>query len=81
MAVNVHIQYYANLREQSGINQESVTTQTKNVNEFYGELKDKYGFTLDTNVLRVAVNDEFVDWDYILKDEDNIVFIPPVSGG
>ncbi|MEO9964921.1 MAG: MoaD/ThiS family protein [Reichenbachiella sp.] len=31
--------------------------------------------------LRLAVNEEYVDSDYIIGAEDELVLIPPVSGG
>jgi len=31
--------------------------------------------------LRIAVNSEYVDDDYELQSEDEVVLIPPVSGG
>jgi molybdopterin converting factor small subunit len=31
--------------------------------------------------LKVAVNDEFRDWDTPLAAGDRVVFIPPVAGG
>jgi molybdopterin converting factor subunit 1 len=31
--------------------------------------------------LRFAVNEEYVDESYILKENDEVVIIPPVSGG
>lgn len=31
--------------------------------------------------LRIAVNTEYADDDYVLKPEDEVVIIPPVSGG
>ena len=31
--------------------------------------------------LRVAVNWEYVSYDHILKDQDEVALIPPVSGG
>ena len=30
---------------------------------------------------KIAVNDEFSDWDIKLNDGDRLVFIPPVTGG
>jgi len=29
----------------------------------------------------VAVNHEYVDMNYLLKDHDEIAFFPPVTGG
>lgn len=34
-----------------------------------------------SKVMRLAVNEEFVDGTFHLKDGDDIAFIPPVSGG
>lgn len=31
--------------------------------------------------LRIAVNNEYVGEDYLLKDADEVALIPPVSGG
>ena len=31
--------------------------------------------------VRVAVNDEFADWNQTLREGDELVFIPPVAGG
>jgi sulfur-carrier protein len=31
--------------------------------------------------IRLAVNQEFVDWMHGLQDDQEIAFIPPVSGG
>ena len=30
---------------------------------------------------KIAVNDEFSDWDIELNEGDRLVFIPPVTGG
>ena len=31
--------------------------------------------------IRIAVNQEYVSHDYLLKEGDDVVVIPPVSGG
>jgi len=31
--------------------------------------------------VRVAVNGEYVSYDTLVKDEDEVAFVPPVSGG
>lgn len=35
----------------------------------------------DRNAVRAALNQEFTDWDTKVSDGDEVVFIPPVSGG
>lgn len=81
MGVCVIVQYYAALREQRGLSNERIETDCRNLNDLYKELKIKYGFKLDTDVLKVAVNNEFVDWSRDINENEHIIFIPPVSGG
>lgn len=77
----IHVQYYAALREKRGISEETVATLSANAKELYLELKDRFGFSLDRKVIKVAVNDEFKDWDTELENGDTVIFIPPVAGG
>ena len=43
--------------------------------------KENYTELHDLTSLLVAVNQEYVDMDTVLKSSDEIVLIPPVSGG
>ena len=75
------VQYFALLREQAGRGTESVVTAARTARELYAELAQRYPFTLDPSVLRVAINSEFGDWSAPLAEGDAVVFIPPVAGG
>lgn len=77
----VRVQYYALLREQAGRRDEAITTTARDPMELYGELKQRYGFSLSPHTLRVAVNGEFAAWEQPLEGDDCVVFIPPVAGG
>ena len=77
----VHIQYFALLREQRGVGQETLATAAATAGELYAELRSRHGFTLPADRLRVAVNGEFAPWDAPLADGVELVFIPPVAGG
>ncbi len=79
--MKIQIKYFAALREQSGKSDEIIETEANSPEEIYSDLKKKYGFTLDTNELRVAINDNYENFNYQLKDHDTLVFIPPVAGG
>jgi len=46
----------------------------------YAELDGRHEFPA-LGQLKVAVNDEFGDWQSGLADGDSVVFIPPVAGG
>jgi molybdenum cofactor guanylyltransferase len=80
-ARGIRVQYYALLREQAGRSEEVVSTRARTPRDLYAELRAKYPFTLDAEMLRVAVNSEFGDWSQPLVANDTVVFIPPVAGG
>lgn len=77
----IHILYFAILREQRGLSQEDFQTNASNAQELYEELKLKFHFKIPSNLLKIAINNEFSDWSAPLKSGDSIVFIPPVAGG
>jgi len=77
----VAIQYFAVLREQAARSEESVQTSADTPRALYAELSARYGFKLSAEAVKVAVNDEFTDWDQNLSKNDRVVFIPPVAGG
>lgn len=77
----IHVDYFAILKEQRGKDSEVIQTSAATAQELYSELKERFGFSLAQNHLSVAVNDEFAKWDTPLKENDRVVFIPPVAGG
>jgi molybdenum cofactor guanylyltransferase len=78
---HITVQYYALLREQAGRRDEALATRARTAAELYAELARRYPFTLGPEVLRVAINTEFREWNAPLTDGDAVVFIPPVAGG
>jgi len=83
VAIAVRARLFARLRELAGIDAESVELPTgSNVADVYDALKRLHqGLVVDRNAIRVALNQEFVDWDAPVADGDEVAFIPPVSGG
>ncbi len=77
----LHLRYYALLREQAGRQAETIDTAAETPLALYAELAARHRFRLAATQLRVAVNAKFADWDRILADGDEVVFIPPVAGG
>lgn len=75
------LHYYALLREQAGLQTETVQTTAGTPAALYAELAARHGFGLPASQLRVAVNSSFSDWECRLADGDEVVFIPPVAGG
>ena len=83
----VKIYYFAWLRQKIGKNSEQLTLpiSIKNVvdlrdyligqNEAYAILQQY------DNVIKIAVNQQYVDWQEAIKAGDEIAFFPPVTGG
>lgn len=80
-SLQLNIQYFALFREQAGKRSESLATQAATPALLYTELQQRYGFKLMPAQLKVAVNNEFCDWQQPLKSGDHVAFIPPVAGG
>ena len=81
--MKVRVKFFAILRERAG-----TSTATKEladggtVADLWRELQKDYP-KLDVPGIRMlyAVNQNYVNLDQPLKDQDEVVFIPPVSGG
>ena len=77
----VHIKFFAVLREQAGVSALDVTTSARTPAELYAELTATRGLTLPATLLRVAINDRYATMDALLSPGNRVVFIPPVAGG
>lgn len=78
--MNINVEYFAILRERAGRSSEALETGARTPAELYRELAQRYPFP-EMERLKVAINDEFGQWDSALSDGDSVVFIPPVAGG
>jgi molybdopterin converting factor subunit 1 len=79
--ITIGIKYFAALREQAGTAGEQRDTPACTAGELYAALQKEYGFTLSAAQIKVAVNEEYRTLDHVLVAGDDVVFIPPVSGG
>jgi len=77
----VSLLYFASLRDAAGMASEAVETQAPALSALYEELRQRHGFALDVDRLRVAVDGEFARWEDAVRDGSEVAFIPPVSGG
>ena len=50
-------------------------------NELEKIIRKKAGNKLENISLRIAINQKYLTEDIILRDGDEVVFIPPVQGG
>ena len=79
--MKVTVKYFAALKDERGTGEETLDNSPATPALLYSQLKELHDFSFCTSKLKVAVNDEFSDWDSSLKDGDTVVFIPPVAGG
>lgn len=79
--MNYRLLYFASLCDSAGRAEEMVSSNAHDVRALYAELAARHGFTFTPERLRVAVNGTFTDWNRRLADHDEVVFLPPVSGG
>jgi len=79
--MTITVLYFAALREQSGLSEETVTTSAQTPRGLYEELRARHGLNFDAEHLQVAVNDAFGNWQSRLADGDRVAFLAPVAGG
>lgn len=79
--MNYRLLYFASLCDVAGCAGETVASDARDVQALYAELAARHGFAFAPDRLRVAVNGAFTDWNHRLADNDEVVFLPPVSGG
>lgn len=79
--MNYRLHYFASLADTAGCAAETVRSDASSPSGLYAEVAARHGFAFSADRLRVAVNDALVGWDHALRDNDEIVFLPPVSGG
>lgn len=79
--MTVRVRYYARLREEAGLAEETVETQAATVADLWADRARHHGFTLDASLVRAAQADEFCPWTEPLVPSSLVVFMPPVAGG
>ncbi|HEY0504579.1 MAG TPA: MoaD/ThiS family protein [Lysobacter sp.] len=80
MMARVTVLYFASLRDAAGVASEGVEADG-DLRALYAMLRERHGFVLPVERLRVAVDGAFSRWDDAVREGSEIAFIPPVSGG
>lgn len=78
---NITVTYFAQLRELTGTDSESIQTDSETPAGVFDEIRAKHNIPLKRKGMMVAVNGDFTDWTHPLADGEEVVFIPPVAGG
>lgn len=78
---NLKVQYFALFRELTGRSEEQFSTSAVDVDALFVELRQRHPDLQRFEQMKVAVNDEMVDWHTLLSDGDVVLLFPPVAGG
>lgn len=81
--MKVRLRFFAALREIVGLEEmEKDVAAGTTAGRIFDELVDEYPkLSSYAKVIQVAVNQEFADRQRKVTSEDEIAFLPPVSGG
>jgi len=79
--MKIQLKYYSHFAQWTGKEKDTLETTYTTAREIYLFQKDLFKFTFPIESIRLAINDEFCDWDTELKEDDKLVYIAPVSGG
>lgn len=81
----IDVVYFAWVRERIGVPREQIDTTAATVMDLVTELtarEDRYALAFsDLDSLRVAVDQELVDFDAPLIGVREVAFFPPMTGG
>jgi molybdopterin synthase sulfur carrier subunit len=81
----IDVVYFAWVRERIGVPREQIETTAATVMDLVTELtarEDRYALAFsDLDSLRVAVDQELVDFDAPLVGVREVAFFPPMTGG
>ncbi len=77
--------YFGKLTEAVGgseqhLNLGEISNDKPTVKDLDDYLKGRYN-QLNNQEYRITVNQKFVDFDYAIKEEDEVALLPPFSGG
>lgn len=79
--MKVQVRYFAAFREAAGTDSEELETAAKSAAELFDECSARHPDLQKYASSLVAINDEMVQWSSVLKENDAVLFFPPVAGG
>lgn len=79
--MKIKVRYFASFREQANKTQEELETSSNKASDLYDDLCTRYDFTLNKDEVKVSINGKYGPFNSTLNEGDEVVFIPPVSGG
>ena len=73
------VKYFASISDAVGKTSEKIEFQQRiSAGELWSDVSENIKYT---GKVMIAVNHEYVDENYLLRDKDEVAFFPPVTGG
>ncbi|HKJ16506.1 MAG TPA: MoaD/ThiS family protein [Xanthomonadales bacterium] len=79
--IRVRVRWFAAYRELAGTESESIETHATTPAELFEEMKGRHESLGGRSSALVAIDDQMSDWSAQLRDGNEVLFFPPVSGG
>ena len=83
--ITIRVKFFASLRETLGTAQVNLTVPNEcTVEMLLKNIQETYGLSnplFDTRDLRVAVNQQLVELDQVVRIDDEVAIFPPITGG
>jgi len=84
-SITIQVKIFASLRESLGESQINLTVPVEStVETLLEKIQDTYGRgnpLIDIRDVRVAVNQQIVEFDQTIRQDDEIAIFPPITGG
>ena len=79
--MKIRVRYFALFREQAGCDSEYVNWAGGTAAELFQMMAERHPSLQNQAAALVAINDEMSAWETALKEDDEVLFFPPVAGG
>jgi len=80
--LRIKVTYYGQFRDITGLNEEEMETKDGvTVVELRDQVREKYPRIAEKREILVAINNSFAPLERVVKQDDEVAFFPPVSGG
>ena len=79
--MKIRVRYFALFREQAGCDSEYVNWAGGTAAELFQVMAERHPSLQNQAAALVAINDEMSAWEAALKEDDEVLFFPPVAGG
>lgn len=75
------MRYFALFRDQTGCASETVNWPGGTAAELFQKMAEQHPSLRPQAAALVAINDEMSGWETPLREDDEVLFFPPVAGG